>query len=210
MWEHPEPRQAVHRRSTSPTPTVRRSLHDLVAGADVFITNLLPGARRRFRIDVDELQAVKPGLVYAPGERPRAEGPRARRAAASTTPTSGPVPASPTRRAWCPTSSCRQPGPALGDLASGAFLAGGIAAALVRRGRTGQGAVRRRLAAVVGDLGPSPGRGRQRPVRHRHHPPDAPPRPGQPAGRGLPHRRRAGDLPRRACRPSASSRTSAR
>jgi len=30
-------------------------LHDLVRDADVFITNLLPDARRRFHLDVDDL-----------------------------------------------------------------------------------------------------------------------------------------------------------
>ena len=34
-----------------------------------------------------------------------------------------------------------QPGPAMGDLTAGAFLAGAIAAALFRRTRTGAGAV---------------------------------------------------------------------
>src|SRR5439155_24414531 len=39
-------------------------LHDLVADADVFITNLLPDARRRFLADADDLLAVNPRLVY--------------------------------------------------------------------------------------------------------------------------------------------------
>ena len=34
-----------------------------------------------------------------------------------------------------------QVGPAMGDLSSGAFLAGAVAAALVRKARTGQGAI---------------------------------------------------------------------
>ena len=38
---------------------------ELVRSADVFITNLLPDARRRFRIDVDDLTAVRPDLIYA-------------------------------------------------------------------------------------------------------------------------------------------------
>src|SRR5438874_1529988 len=39
-------------------------LVDLVAGADVFITNLLPDARRRFMLDPDDLFAVNPLLIY--------------------------------------------------------------------------------------------------------------------------------------------------
>ena len=61
--------------------------------------------------------------------------------AASTTPTSGRAPASATPRAWWSDEFVPQAGPALGDLTAGAFLAGGIAAALFRRERTGQGAI---------------------------------------------------------------------
>ena len=46
---------------------------DLVRNADVFITNLLPGARQRFHIDVDDLMAKKPDLVYA---RASSHGPK--------------------------------------------------------------------------------------------------------------------------------------
>jgi crotonobetainyl-CoA:carnitine CoA-transferase CaiB-like acyl-CoA transferase len=115
-------------------------LATLVRHADVFITNLLPSARRRFRIDIDDLTTLKPDLIYA-----RASG-------------HGPL--GPERDAggfdhtdfWARTGMAHaasqvsdefvpQPGPALGDLASGGFLAGGIAAALFRRERTGKGAV---------------------------------------------------------------------
>ena len=37
--------------------------HQLVARADILITNLLPERRRRFRLDVDDLHGVKPDLV---------------------------------------------------------------------------------------------------------------------------------------------------
>jgi crotonobetainyl-CoA:carnitine CoA-transferase CaiB-like acyl-CoA transferase len=38
----------------------RDVLLDLVARSDVFITNLLPGARQRFRIEPDDLRTVNP------------------------------------------------------------------------------------------------------------------------------------------------------
>ena len=47
------------------SPDGRQVLLDLVRGADVFITNLLPGARQRFGIDPDDLLAVNDRLVYA-------------------------------------------------------------------------------------------------------------------------------------------------
>jgi crotonobetainyl-CoA:carnitine CoA-transferase CaiB-like acyl-CoA transferase len=112
----------------------------LVREADVFITNLLPSARRRFRLDVDDLLALRPGLVYARASAHGPAGPEAEAGGFDHT------------DFWARTGMAHaaslvsdefvpQPGPALGDLASGAFLAGGIAAALYRRERTGQGGV---------------------------------------------------------------------
>lgn len=118
----------------------RQVLRDLVAEADVFITNLLPDARARFGIDVEDLLEVRPDLIYARASGHGAEGPE--RATGGFDHTDfwartgiGHV-ASQVAGEFVP-----QVGPALGDLTSGAFLAGGIAAALVRRARTGQGAV---------------------------------------------------------------------
>jgi crotonobetainyl-CoA:carnitine CoA-transferase CaiB-like acyl-CoA transferase len=115
-------------------------LSALLRDADVFITNLLPSAQRRFGIDSETVMAAHPRLVFA-----RATG-------------HGPL--GPERDAggydhtdfWARTGMAQaaslvseefvpQPGPAMGDLASGAFLAGGIAAALFRRERTGRGAL---------------------------------------------------------------------
>jgi crotonobetainyl-CoA:carnitine CoA-transferase CaiB-like acyl-CoA transferase len=121
-------------------PDGRQVLVDLVAGADVFVTNLLPGARARFRIDPDDLAEVNPSLVYARATAHGTEGPErevggydhtdywARSGIGHS--------ASQVADEFVP-----QPGPAMGDLAAGSALAGAIAAALVRRERTGQGAV---------------------------------------------------------------------
>lgn len=43
----------------------RRELRELVAGADVFLHNWAPGRAARWRLDADDLCAVRPGLVYA-------------------------------------------------------------------------------------------------------------------------------------------------
>ena len=86
-------------------------------------------------------------------------------------------------------------GPAFGDLTSGAFLAGGIAAALVRRERTGVGAVLDASLLVVGVVGPVAGCGGEPALRHRHHPAVPARRSAEPTGRGLHHRRRSPDLP---------------
>lgn len=121
-------------------PAGREVLYELVAEADVFVTNLLPDARRRFEIDIDDLRGVKPELIYA---RASGHGPKG--------PESG-VGGFDHTDFWARTgighaasmasgAFVAQVGPAMGDLSSGAFLAGGIAAALVRRQRTGEGGV---------------------------------------------------------------------
>jgi crotonobetainyl-CoA:carnitine CoA-transferase CaiB-like acyl-CoA transferase len=121
-------------------PDGQAVVHELVATADVFLTNLLPSARQRFHIDVDELTALKPDLVYARASGHGPKGPEAGSGGFDHT------------DFWARTGIAHaasmvsdefvpQPGPALGDLTSGGFLAGGIAAALVRRERTGKGAV---------------------------------------------------------------------
>lgn len=119
----------------------REVLYDLVRRSDVFLTSFLPSARRKFGIDVDDIREVNPRIVYARGS---ALGPRGREAdkggydmtafwaragtAASLTPpgTEGMIP---------------PPGPAYGDTISGTNLAGGIAAALLKRERTGEASV---------------------------------------------------------------------
>jgi len=115
-------------------------LHDLVGRADVFVTNLLPDARRRFRVDVDDLRAVNERLIYARATGHGDRGPERDRGGYDITDfwarTGIGHAASQVSDEFVPLL-----GPAFGDLTSGAFLAGGVAAALVRRERTGVGAV---------------------------------------------------------------------
>jgi crotonobetainyl-CoA:carnitine CoA-transferase CaiB-like acyl-CoA transferase len=115
-------------------------LYELSRRSDVFLTNFLPGTRKRFRIDVDEIRVVNPSIIYARGS---ALGPRGIEAdrggydmtafwargtsAASLTPPNSP--------------GLIMPPPAYGDTISGTNLAGGIAAALFKRERTGEPSV---------------------------------------------------------------------
>ncbi|MGO4749163.1 CoA transferase, partial [Streptomyces sp. 2MCAF27] len=55
------------------TPEGREVLYELAKGADVFLTSFLPAARARFAIDVADIRAVNPRIVYARGT---ALGPR--------------------------------------------------------------------------------------------------------------------------------------
>jgi crotonobetainyl-CoA:carnitine CoA-transferase CaiB-like acyl-CoA transferase len=122
------------------TPEAKEVLHAMARRADVFLTSFLPSARSKFGIDVDDIRAVNPEIIYARGS---ALGPRGAEAdkggydmtafwcrgtsAASLTP--------------CDLEGLIYPPPAYGDTVSGTNLAGGIAAALVKRERTGEPSV---------------------------------------------------------------------
>ncbi|KAA8970007.1 CoA transferase [Mycobacterium sp.] len=119
-------------------PQGKEVLDELTRRSDVFLTSFLPGHRKKFGIDVDDIRAVNPTIIYARGS---ALGPRGAEAdrggydmtafwcragtAATITPTGMPGMIGP-------------PGPAYGDTISGTNLAGGIAAALLKRERTGE------------------------------------------------------------------------
>jgi crotonobetainyl-CoA:carnitine CoA-transferase CaiB-like acyl-CoA transferase len=115
-------------------------LYHLVEQADVFITNLLPQVRRQLSVDVDDVRARNPRIVYVRGSAHGPRGPESAKggfdgttywfgggfAQALTPPEAdGPV---------------QQRG-GIGDAPSGAFLAGGVAAALLQRERTGHAPV---------------------------------------------------------------------
>ncbi|MDO7843626.1 CaiB/BaiF CoA transferase family protein [Sphingomonas immobilis] len=116
-------------------------LHKLLADADVFLTNLLPAARRSMSIDVDAITARHPNLIYAVGSGQGAHGPDAEKGgydnisfwarcgiASAVTPAGQPYPVG-------------MPGGAFGDGLSGAIFAGGIAAAIAQRAMTGKASV---------------------------------------------------------------------
>jgi crotonobetainyl-CoA:carnitine CoA-transferase CaiB-like acyl-CoA transferase len=125
------------------TDAGREVLLQLVARSDVFLTSFLPASRQRLRIDVDDLRAVNPRLIYARGHGQGVRGPEAGNGGYDTTSywaRSGlanfftPEDGSPS--SYPPFHS-----PAIGDLTSGQTLAGGIAGALFRRERTGEAPV---------------------------------------------------------------------
>ena len=118
----------------------RDVLLELVSTADVFITNLLPARRRKYRLEPEDLMAVNPGLVYARASGHGNEGPEREAGGYDHTDfwarTGIGHAASMVADEFVP-----QVGPAFGDLSSGAFLAGAIAAALFRKERTGRGGI---------------------------------------------------------------------
>jgi crotonobetainyl-CoA:carnitine CoA-transferase CaiB-like acyl-CoA transferase len=117
-----------------------RVLHHLVNGADVLLTSLRPGALARLGLGADEVRARYPSLVFARGHGYGVRGPDAGLPGydASAFWARGGVGhvLSPTDRPF-PIS---QRG-AIGDRNGGMALAFGIAAALLKRGHTGEGSV---------------------------------------------------------------------
>jgi len=45
-------------------PEALEVLHEIVRRSDVFVTNFLPDARARLKIDVDDIRAVNPDIIY--------------------------------------------------------------------------------------------------------------------------------------------------
>ena len=113
-------------------------LHKLLEDADVFLTSLLPAARRKLKIDVADITSRHPKIIYAVGSGMGPAGPDGEKGgydalafwgrsgvASAVTPDGQPYPLS-------------MPGGAFGDGLSGAIFAGGICAALLQRERTGK------------------------------------------------------------------------
>jgi crotonobetainyl-CoA:carnitine CoA-transferase CaiB-like acyl-CoA transferase len=116
-------------------------LYRLLEDADVFLTNLLPAARRQMKIDVEDIRSRFPNVIYALGSALGRLGPESEKGgydsitfwarggvASSTTPEEDEFPVG-------------QPGAAFGDCASAAMLAGGVAAAIAQRAMTGASSV---------------------------------------------------------------------
>ncbi len=116
-------------------------LHQLVKEADVILTSMLPSARERLGLSVDALFAQNPRIIVARGSAVGEHGPQGGIGGFDLNSywcRSGIASAMTTSDAPWPT---HLPVPAFGDLQAGVALAGGIAAALYRRDRSGVGSV---------------------------------------------------------------------
>jgi crotonobetainyl-CoA:carnitine CoA-transferase CaiB-like acyl-CoA transferase len=113
-------------------------LYRLAATCDVFLTNKLPGVRKKLKIDVADLRAHNPRIIYVRGTGHGERGPDADRgsydslaywvrsgiALGMKQPDDDAVPP--------------PPGPAFGDSIGAMTIAGGIMGALFHRERTGE------------------------------------------------------------------------
>ena len=115
----------------------RATALSMIATADVFLTNVRPGALRRFGVDFETLAAANPGLVYGLITGYGESGPDADRAAYDVA------------AFWARAGLAHllsRPGDSppfqrggMGDHMAGMTMAAAVCAALVARGRTGSG-----------------------------------------------------------------------
>jgi crotonobetainyl-CoA:carnitine CoA-transferase CaiB-like acyl-CoA transferase len=119
-------------------PDAYEVLLDLVREADIFLINFLPDARRRLKLDVEDIRKANPNIIYVRGSGHGQRGPDAVKGGYDGS------------TFWCragtawsatPSDSPRvisQPAGAYGDSIGGMTIAGGIAGALFARERTGE------------------------------------------------------------------------
>jgi crotonobetainyl-CoA:carnitine CoA-transferase CaiB-like acyl-CoA transferase len=121
-------------------PEGQQVLGCLVDGADVFMTNLRSAQCQRLGITAEQLRRTRPSLIYARGTALGSLGPQAQRPGFDITAywARGGVGHALTAPDAEATVGQR---PGFGDKQGAMNLAFGIAAALVRRARTGEGAV---------------------------------------------------------------------
>ncbi|OLR95330.1 CaiB/BaiF CoA transferase family protein [Actinokineospora bangkokensis] len=157
-------------------PEGARAVADLVARADVVLCNLSPGALRRLGLDADALRARHPRLVVAELSSYGEGGPYGERKAFDALIQSEAGLVALTGDG----DAVARAGISVADIAGGVQLHAAVLAALVRRGRTGEGAtLRLTLMEALAEWMHQPalyahGTGRE-PARHgAHHPTIAP------------------------------------
>jgi crotonobetainyl-CoA:carnitine CoA-transferase CaiB-like acyl-CoA transferase len=119
-------------------PGARPVLAELIRRSDVFLTNYLPSARKKLGIDVDEVRAINPEIIYVRGSGFGPKGEEADKGGYDST------------AFWARAGSAahvtpadaaqmsHMPAGAYGDSIGGMTIAGGISAALYARATTGQ------------------------------------------------------------------------
>jgi crotonobetainyl-CoA:carnitine CoA-transferase CaiB-like acyl-CoA transferase len=122
------------------TPGGLELLYRLVETADVFLTNFLPKARQKLRIDVEHIRARNPRIVYTRGHGQGVHGPDADKPGYDGTAylARGTFAHAlrPAGTEWPVAGTA-----AVGDLPGAMTIAGGIAAGLYHRERTGEAPV---------------------------------------------------------------------
>jgi crotonobetainyl-CoA:carnitine CoA-transferase CaiB-like acyl-CoA transferase len=113
-------------------------VYKLASTCDVFLTNKLPGIRKKLHIEVDDIRPHNPNIIYVAGTGGGERGPEVDKGGYDFL------------SYWCRAASAMgatppdadglvgQPGPGYGDSIGGMTIAGGIMGALYHRERTGE------------------------------------------------------------------------
>jgi crotonobetainyl-CoA:carnitine CoA-transferase CaiB-like acyl-CoA transferase len=137
------------------TPDGLELLMKLIETADVFLTNLLPDSRQRMGIDVEQIRARNPKIIYARGH---GYGPKGDLAGQGGFDLAAYWARGGIGEAYAAGDGSYPPlqRPAFGDVYGGLSIAAGIAGALVKRERTGEPSVVdvSLLNAAIWQLGP--------------------------------------------------------
>ena len=113
-------------------------VYELAKDADVFLTNYLPAARQKMKIDIEHIRAINPEIIYARGSAYGDKGPDRDRGGYDATAFyihSGIALALTPEEFEVPLTMGVG---AMGDSQGGMHLAGGVAAALFHRSQTGK------------------------------------------------------------------------
>lgn len=122
-------------------PASRPVLEELIRRSDVFLTNYLPAARAKLRIELEDVRAINPDIIFVRGSGFGQRGPEADKGGYDST------------AFWARGGSAAgstlpgaerltpMPSGAYGDSTGGMTIAGGVAAALFKRASTGETSV---------------------------------------------------------------------
>jgi crotonobetainyl-CoA:carnitine CoA-transferase CaiB-like acyl-CoA transferase len=122
-------------------PEGREVLDELIRSADVFVTNFMPSARDKLRINVEDVRAVNPDIIYVRGSGFGARGDAADKGGYDGTAFWSQGGSADASTAEGASHVQGMPTGAYGDSMGGMTIAGGIAAALYARNATGQPSV---------------------------------------------------------------------
>ena len=115
-----------------------RLLYELVKTCDVFLTNKLPSVRAKLRIDVDDIRAHNPHIIYVRGTGQGEHGPDADKGSYDSLAYWARAGISNAIKPPESEFSVPPPGPAFGDSIGAMTIAGGIMGALYHREKTGE------------------------------------------------------------------------
>lgn len=120
------------------SPEGREILYKLAQSCDVFITNKLAGVRKKLQIDVEDLRACNPRIIYVRGSGQGERGPEANKGSYDSLAFWARAGVAMGVKRADQDDVPHPPGPGFGDSIGAMTIAGGVMGALFHRERTGE------------------------------------------------------------------------